>query len=202
MATESALRLKALAAALSGAHRDAVIVDCSDVARFGLRGKGSFEWLKSQGIAVPDRVNLASVDADGILVLRLGQNDIAISGDGQGVAATSAAWRIAEGVKGHDGFRRDTWAHLLISGPDATELMAELTEIDLRAQSLPRHAIAQTRLLHLDTIIVRTDPAGLPGYELFFDLASRAYVLESLHHLAPGYRIVDHRPDAYQGSHA
>lgn len=177
MAPENLPRLAALAPALPAASDGLHIADCSEIARFGLRGKGSHAWLKSR-IAVPDRVNVAAVDPDGMLVLRLGENDIAISGNG--VDAISAAWRAAEGARGHDGYRRDTWAHLVVSGRDATALMAELTDIDLRDKSMPRYAIAQTRLLHVDTVIVRTDPAAVPGYELFFDLASRAFVLENL----------------------
>lgn len=182
MATEHLPRLAALAPALPAVSEGLDIADCTEIARFGLRGKGSYDWLKSR-IAVPDRVNVAAVDPDGMLVLRLGQNDIAISGNGNGVDAISAAWRAADGARGHDGYRRDTWAHLMISGREATALMAELTDIDLRDKSMPRYAIAQTRLLHVDTIIVRTDPAGILGYELFFDLASRAFVLENLRHM-------------------
>ncbi|MBL0933300.1 MAG: hypothetical protein IBJ07_00990 [Rhizobiaceae bacterium] len=184
MATDDLPRLAALAPALPAASDGLLIADCTEIARFGLRGKGSYAWLKSRGVAVPDRINVAAVDADGMLVLRLGQSDIAISGNGEGVDAIAAAWRTAEGTRGHDGYRRDSWAHLAVSGRDATALMAELTDIDLRDTSMPRYAIAQTRLLHVDTIIVRTDPAGIPGYELFFDLASRAFVLENLRHMA------------------
>lgn len=183
MATEHLPRLAALAPALPAASDGLHIADCTAVARFGLRGKGSYDWLKSR-VGVPDRINIAALDPGGVLVLRLGQNDIAISGNCKGVDAISAAWSAAEGARGHDAYRRDSWAHLVVSGPTATALMAELTDIDLRDTSLPRYAIAQTRLLHLDTIIVRTDPAGIPGYELFFDLASRAFVLENLHHTA------------------
>lgn len=183
MASDDLPRLAALAPALPAASDGLLIADCTAVPRFGLRGKGSYDWLKSR-VAVPDRVNVAVVDANGMLVLRLGQNDIAISGNGEGVDAIATAWRAAEGLKGYDGYRRDTWAHLVVSGPDATALMAELTDIDLRDTRLPRYAIAQTRMLHVDTIIVRTDPAGIPGYELFFDLASRAFVLENLRHMA------------------
>lgn len=188
MAIQGTPRLAALAPVLASRPDQLVVVDCSGTSRFGLRGKGSFEWFMSQGVSVSGRINVATVDAGGMLTLRLGQNEIAISGNSQGatgVASIEAAWRMASGRNGYDGFRHDTWAHLLISGPDATEFMTELTDVDLREKSLPVHAIAQTRVLHVDTIIARTDPAGMPGYELFFDLASRAFMLESLHHLTP-----------------
>lgn len=195
MATEGNPRLAALGPALADGLEGPAIADCSDVSRFGLRGRGSYDWLTAHGIAVPDRINLAAVDREGMLVLRLGQNDIAMSGNGSGaggIAATVAAWNAAGGRKGYDGFRRDSWAHLVVSGAGAPDLMAELTDVDLREECLPRHAIAQTRVLNVDTIVARTDPAGFPGYELFFDLASRAYMVENLHHLARDFRIIGH----------
>jgi sarcosine oxidase subunit gamma len=191
MATEGTPRLAAFAPASSDAFKGQVIIDCTSVSRFGLRGTGAYEWLSSRGLPVPE-VNRAVVDAAGMLMLRLGRNDIAISGNSEGamsVAVTAQAWQNADGRKGYDGFRRDGWAHIVISGPMANELMAELTEVDLRDRSLPVNAVAQTRVMHLDTIIVRTDLAGVPGYELFFDIASRPYILEGLHHIAHGYRF-------------
>lgn len=195
MATEGNTRLAALQPAVPDGLGGSMIVDCSEISRFGLRGRGSCDWLTAHGIAVPDRANLATLNREGMLVLRLGQNDIAMSGNSGGpggIDATVAAWNAAVGRKGYDGFRRDSWAHVVITGIDAPQLMAELTDVDLREESLPPHAIAQTRVLNVDTIIARTDPAGVPGYELFFDLASRAYVFENLHHLAQGFRIVGH----------
>ena len=117
---------------------------------------------------------------------------VLVVGIALGVAATAEAWSKAEGRNGFDAYRRDSWAHIVVSGPAATELMPELTDVDLRDKSLPELTVAQTRLLHVDTIIVRTDLAGVPGYELFCDIASRAYVLEGIQHLARGYRFSTH----------
>lgn len=194
MASEGNSRLAAFAPVSPDAFKGPVIIDCTSVSRFGLRGAASYEWFTAHGLAVPE-INRAVVDASGMVMFRLGRNDIAISGNGDGpmsVSAIAAAWSKAEGRKGYDAFRRDSWAHIVVSGPGATDLMAELTDVDLRDKSLPADAVAQTRLLHVDTIIVRTDAAGVPGYELFFDIASRAYVLEGIQHMARGYRFSTH----------
>ena len=194
MATEGTSRLAALAPASPEAFKGPVIIDCTSVSRFGLRGTGSYDWLSVHGFPVPE-INHAVVNASGMLMFRLGRNDIAISGNSEGplgVAATAEAWSKAEGRNGFDAYRRDSWAHIVVSGPAATELMAELTDVDLRDKSLPALTVAQTRLLHVDTIIVRTDLAGVPGYELFCDIASRAYVLEGIQHLARSYRFSTH----------
>lgn len=194
MASEGNSRLAAFAPASPEAFKGPVIIDCTGVSRFGLRGAGSHDWYTAHGFAVPE-INRAVIDASGMILFRLGRNDIAISGNSEGptsVATTAAAWNKAEGRKGYDAYRRDGWAHIVVSGPAATDLMAELTDVDLRDKSLPVAAVAQTRLLHVDTIIVRTDVAGVPGYELFFDIASRAYILEGIQHIARGYRFSTH----------
>lgn len=168
----------------------AVIVDCTSLPRFGLRGPGSCEWLLAQGFAIPETVNRATLDDTGNLALRLGRNEAVISGFASGpssVKGCETAWSGAADRQGYNGFRQDSWTHLLISGPRAADLMAEITETDLRIDAMPAGIISQTRALKIDAIIVRTDRLGTFGYELFFDIASRAYVCETLRGLAPDY---------------
>lgn len=160
---------------------EAAIVDCTALPRFGLRGRGSCLWLKSQGFAVPDALNRAAVARDGTLMLRLGQDEALIAGAGNTtVTDTEARWAAATGARGYDAFRRDGWAHLVIIGPGTSELMSEITEIDLRPSSMPVDQIAQTRALHLDAVIVRTDRFSGDAYEIFFDIASRDYAIHAL----------------------
>ena len=184
-------RLAALG--LSPAKGQPFVADCTGTARFGLRAKGSADWFEQGAGQILPPVNRFSRGEDGLICLRLGLNDITLSGPADRVAAAEAAWaaRVAAGERcGVNGYRQDTWAHLVISGPEADILMAQLTEIDLRDTALPVGAIAQTRMLHVDTVILRSDFGATAGYELFFDIATKPFVLESLQHLAQGYRFV------------
>ena len=164
------------------------VIDCTVLPRFGVRGRGSCLWLETQGFPVPDAVNVAKITDNGILVLRLGQDEAMISCSGAGksiVNEIETRWAAATGAKGYDAFRRDGWAHLAIAGAGARELMSEITEIDLRPSSMPVGRISQSRALHMDAVIVRTDRFGEGGYELFFDIASRSYAMEALRGLEP-----------------
>lgn len=173
--------------------QDPLIVDCTAVARFGLRGRGSCEWLLADGVGLPETVNRASIDANGILALRLGTNEAMLSGDadeGASLSAMQRRWAQAEGRKGYDGFRQDAWAHVMISGGQACDFMAEMCAVDFRDGAMPVGHIAQTRALHLDVVIVRSDRFGVSGYELFFDIASKAYVIDALAHIDGSYRLL------------
>lgn len=185
-------RLKALG--LTSANGAAFIADCTLSPRFGLRAKGSADWFERVAGQILPEINRFTTDETGLTCLRLGVNDIILSGPAAAVAKVETAWEAstAEASQrcGVNGYRQNTWAHLVISGPEAKRLMAQLTEIDLRDSALPVGAIAQTRLLHVDTVILRADLDGVPGYEIFFDIATKSFVLESLHHHAEGYRFV------------
>lgn len=184
-------RLAALG--LSPAKGAPFIADCTLSPRFGLRAKGSADWFEGVAKRSLPAINRFTTDESGLTCLRLGMNDIILSGPAALVAATEAAWEASAAEAnqrcGVNGYRQNTWAHLVISGPEARELMAELTEVDLRDSALPHGGIAQTRLLHVDTVILRSDLDDVPGYEIFFDIATKAFVLESLHHHANGYHF-------------
>ncbi len=172
---------------------DPLIVDCTAVPRFGLRGRGGCDWLRADGVALPETVNRAAVDGNGILAMRLGANEAVLSGDADGrtsLAALRRRWADAEGRNGYDGFREDSWAHVLVSGKRAFDLMAEMAEIDFRPAHMPVGHVAQTRALHLDAVIVRTDRFGPFGYEIFLDITSKAFFLDALARLDGGYRLL------------
>ncbi|MCX8995930.1 hypothetical protein NOF55_02315 [Rhizobiaceae bacterium BDR2-2] len=175
------------------ARQDSLIVDCTTVPRFGLRGPGGCEWLVSQGFDVPETVNRATLDENGVLALRLGRNEAVISGlqwGGHPLCEIGRRWSAAQGPKGYDGFRHDGWGHILVSGPEAPAFMTEIAEIDFRPAHMTTGCIAQTRALHLDVIIVRTDRFGTFGYELFLDIASMTYAVEVMTRLAAGYTFL------------
>ena len=168
------------------------IVDCTAPPRFGVRGRGGCRWLRSEGFPVP-AVNAADIMDDGTLVLRIGEEDTMIggaAGESRVVSGAEARWAVAETPRGYDAFRRDGWAHLAIAGSGASELMAQITETDLRPSSLPAGRISQTRALHMDAVIVRTDRFGEGGYELFFDIASRVYAIGALRALEPQLAVL------------
>ncbi len=174
--------------------RDAHIrlLDLTRRDRFGLKGRGASAWFTAQGVELPARVNTAVLaPARGADVMRLGQEDIVfLSRPGEKPGAPSALralWQAdASGAKGFDSWRDEVWAWFHVYGDGVAELLAMTCPVDLRPDRFALGAIAQTRVAQLDCVVLRSDRAGAPGFDLFFDVASSAFVLESLVALGRG----------------
>lgn len=172
------------AASVPGADANTVL-DCIRTERFGLRGPGTLDWLKSAGLAVPEAVNTAEVLSCGTAILRLGQQEVLLTAppgqNGARLRELRAAWQASPlEAKGYDAYREEGWAWFLISGPAAERLMPRISMTDLRPQSLKRGQVAQTRALHQDAVIVRLDRFGAVSYDVFLDMASAEFALEVL----------------------
>ncbi|ODT84085.1 MAG: hypothetical protein ABS76_00835 [Pelagibacterium sp. SCN 64-44] len=170
---------------------DNVILDCIRSGRFGLRGAGTLDWLAAQDLPLPEDVNTALTLADGTTLLRLGQQEMMMTdpiGAGEGRAhALRQAWRDSTlPAKGYDAYRDEGWAWFVISGPFAPQMMARISMTDLRPKSLGVGGIAQTRALHQDAVVTRSDRFGAVSYDIFFDIASAAFALEVLSETASG----------------
>ena len=66
------------------------------------------------------------------------------------------------------------YAVLLLAGPLARKVLAKLGAADLSDRALPDRRALECDLAHVHCIVLRTDTAGVPGYQL---LAPRDYAL-------------------------
>lgn len=140
--------------------------------RFGIKGPGSAAWLQAVLGPLPE-VNRTAVHGDARLV-RLGGEDFLLTGAGS--VALAEAWRAAAPPRGYWSWREEGWAWLQLGGPDAAAVMARLCAIDLRDERFPAGALAQTRVAHLEAIVVPTDGR----FDLFFDVASTGFMVRSI----------------------
>lgn len=168
-----------------------MVLDCTRVERFGLRGPGTIDWLESAGLAVPDAVNTAQILPCGTAILRLASQEVVLTaapgGSGARLRELRAAWQASTlEAKGYDAYREEGWAWFLISGPDAERLMRRISMADLRPQSLKIGQVMQTRALHQDAVVVRLDRFGGLSYEAFHDIASAEFALDVLKDTAAG----------------
>src|SRR5690625_868266 len=132
------------------------VIDCTTVPRFGLRGRGSCQWLQAAGLGIPEAVNRAVLEDNGDLLLRLGQNEAMVSGfASQSALDMQDRWNKGVAPKGYDAFRRDSWADILVTGPEARALMAEGTEVDRGAACMRVGGVGETRGVELDVGRVR-----------------------------------------------
>lgn len=167
------------------------ITDLSGLARFGLRGKGTASFASADGLPLPVQVN-ASVAGPGYRLLRLGQDELLMlaepESDGEAVRTLQSRWAESNGPKGFDAWREETWAWLSISGPGALAALPLLTAADTRAAVFGPGAVLQTRAMHMDALLFRSDWRGAPSFDLLFDVASAAFARDFLADVLPGVR--------------
>ncbi|NOD93777.1 hypothetical protein GS636_13380 [Ruegeria sp. HKCCD4884] len=153
--------------------------DMTALPRFGLKGRGSADWLVAQGHNLPE-INRLS---DG--VLRLGGNDLVVI---EGADDLRAAWQAADAPKGYDAWREETWAWMHLSGPRLDDLMAKICPVDLRANTFTEGQIAQTRVGYTEAVVWRAHHKGLDGFCVLFDISATAFFAQAIETAAQEFK--------------
>lgn len=160
------------------------LADLSPLPRTGFKGRGTIEWLQSEGLTLPEESNRAVLQNDGMVAARLSPSEMLLlgdmSGDGQGVSRLTTAWentRSAEqdGARTARGYlvpRQETHAWLFVSGSCAATMFAKVCGVDLRPDRFPPGQIAQTSVARANGVILRQDLGETLGYHLLIDSAS------------------------------
>ena len=170
-------------------HEPIRILDLTRYARFGVKGRGTSDWLISKGIDLPERINtLAPIASRELDIARLGGEDYLFLpqcvGQSASLAALRAEWESDERPrKGYNAWREEVWAWFHVSGPSVADLLARTCPVDLNADRLPLRSVVQTRVAQMDCIWVRTDRTNAHGFDLFFDVASADFMMQSLREL-------------------
>jgi sarcosine oxidase subunit gamma len=165
------------AALLLGRRGGLAIEDRTAWPRWGLKGPGSADWLAAAGLALPE-INRWS-ESDGIRILRLGRNDVTLLADpdaAERLAAIRVRWEAAAAPKGYPSWREEGWAWLALSGAGLAAALARLTAVDLRPGRFGADAIAQTRVAHLDAVLLLAGGVA----EILFDIAASAGVVREI----------------------
>lgn len=166
-----------------------VLLDLTAKARFGLKGRGSGDWLKSRGLQLPEQVNTMVSTKDALDVVRLGAEDFLVlvrpGAQPNSLLVLRKDWEADTGSpKGFNAWRDEVWAWFHISGRRVPAFLAKTCPVDLDVAHFQKWSVAQTRAAQTDCIIVRSDRIEAPGFDLFFDIASSDFMLESLKELA------------------
>ncbi|WP_421700964.1 hypothetical protein [Aliiroseovarius sp.] len=142
------------------------LTDLTPLPRFGLKGRGSADWLAAQDLDLPEVNRMANG------ILRLGREDLLVIENADGLRA---AWQGAGGVKGYDAWREETWAWMHLSGPRLDDLMAKICPVDLSPRAFADGQIAQTRVGYVEAVTWRDTRDGAAGFSVLFDIAATAF---------------------------
>lgn len=169
--------------ALVGERNGLHITDRTAWPRFGIKGPGSAGWLTSVGIDLPSPNRLAV--KQGLVVMRLGRNDIVfLSDDGSpnAIAALQDQWQNAAGSKGYLSWREEAWAWLHLDGAALDNTLAQCCAVDLRPSVHDADRIAQTSFAHADAVVTRRNGS----VDVLFDISATAAVLSAIRQTGAG----------------
>ena len=169
--------------ALLGERDGLNITDRTAWPRFGIKGPQSADFLLSIGIDLPNPNRLAV--RKGLVVMRLGRNDIVfLSDDGSAdaIAALRDQWQNATGPKGYLSWREEAWAWLNLDGPALDQTLARCCAVDLRLSVHDVDLIAQTSFAHADAVVTRRNGS----VDVLFDISATAGVLSTVRQTEEG----------------
>lgn len=172
----------------TGTARRMGLADLSPLARTGLKGAGSIEWLAGQGVTIGAESNRGYRQAGGEIALRLAPNEVllvdSLAAEGRFIAQLETAWSWGEEKPrrpiGYPMPRADSHGWFALSGSRAPEMFSKICGVDLRAHYFAEGAIAQTSVARMSGIILRHDFAETPGFYLLADSASSDYLWDCL----------------------
>lgn len=176
------------AATQAAATRQLSLCDFSGLARLGVKGQGTCEWIAEQGLTVPAESNRALRQSDDTLLARLAPNEVLILGDmnqqSLAIERLITAWHsVDDPAAAPRGFivpRQDSLAWFRFTGSKTAATLAKLCGVDLRANAFDNLQVAQTSVARLNAIVVRDDVADIPAFHLLADSASAEYWWECL----------------------
>lgn len=158
------------------------VCDVSCFARFGIKGPGAQAWLTGLGVEIPAVANSWAQQANGALVLRLGNSEFLVEDQpGSSLCQTLQA-ADANGAGLYKVTRYD--AAVILSGREAQNLLTELCTLDLSERGLPGHALVMTQMAGISVTLLRQPLNGAGVYRIWCDGTYGPYLWETLFDIA------------------
>jgi sarcosine oxidase, subunit gamma len=183
-----AMRYPARVESEAAIARRMALADLSVLPHGGFKGRGTVEWLTTQGLTIGADSNKAYAQGDGELAARLAPTEIflldSLQGTGRLISTLNRAWRWAASAprpqQGYPTARQDSHAWFMVTGEKAAEMFSKICGVDLRPQRCPVGTIAQTSIAKMNGIIIRADLGRTLAYHLLVDIASAEYLWNCL----------------------
>lgn len=164
--------------------RRMAIADLSVLPHGGFKGRGTVEWLTTQGLEIGPDSNKAYAQADGELAARLAPTEIflldSLLGTGRLINKLNTAWQWAPAAprpqQGYPTPRQDSHAWFMATGEKSAEMFAKICGVDLRPAHCAIGTIAQTSVAKMSATVIRADLGGTLAYHLLADIASADYL--------------------------
>ena len=134
------------------------LIDLSTLPRTGFKGAGATTWATSQGVKIPERPNLALLQKDQGLVVRLSYHELLILSNIDPLSTQIERLdSMAVGPQTYTLPRADSHCWLAVTGSQAAEMFSKVCGVDLRPHKFANKAVAQTSVAKASAIVVRHD---------------------------------------------
>ena len=109
------------------------LIDLSTLPRTGFKGAGATTWATSQGVKIPERPNLALLQKDQSLVVRLSYHELLILSNIDPLSTQIERLdSMAVGPQTYTLPRADSHCWLAVTGSQAAEMFSKVCGVDLR----------------------------------------------------------------------
>ena len=158
------------------------LADASCLARTGVKGPQAEQWLRGQGIEVPEGVNRWVRTPDGAIVARLARSEFFLEDriSGTTLGRLREVLTPAPGV--YPVLRQD--AALVVVGERVNDLFVQTCNVDFRAWTLDQQAVVMTSMVGVSVLVLWTRHNGLPCYRIWCDGTFGPYLWETLLEIA------------------
>jgi sarcosine oxidase subunit gamma len=158
------------------------VTDVSCFNRVGVKGKGASDWLKMQGVSIPENPN-SWLEQNNTLILRLGLSEFFIEDQIGGSVCDQLELALREQVKDvYHVARAD--ASFVICGEKVLDMFSELCKLDLTEKEFGDEDVLMTQIADISATISRQSINGKDVYRLWCDGTLGAYMWKVLYQLA------------------
>jgi sarcosine oxidase subunit gamma len=158
------------------------VCDVSCFARFGIKGPGAQAWLLALGVEIPAAANSWAQQANGALVLRLGNSEFLVEDQPGSQLCQALQAADASGSGLYKVPRYD--AALILSGREVQNLLSELCTLDLSEKGLAQQALLMTQVAGISATVLRQNLNGEEIYRLWCDGTYGSYLWETVLQIA------------------
>lgn len=160
------------------------LADLSTLPRTGFKGRAAPHWIPQQGGELPQAPNLALLQSDGSLLVRLSQEEFLVLSDLQLNADLGNQLQQNWTMKSTEGVyllpRADSHSWFALTGLHAAETFSKICGVDLRSEKFASGSVAQTSLARVNAIIIRHQLGTTPCFYILSDVSSAEFLWTSL----------------------
>jgi len=155
-----------------------MLADASCLPRMGVKGPKAEEWLRSQGVSVPDGVNTWTRTPEGVTVARLARSEFFLEDRpaGNAVERWRSVLEVAPGV--YPVIRQD--AALALAGERLNDLLAQTCNVNFNAHAPGERGVVMTSMVGVSVLALWDEVRGRPWLRIWCDGTFGPYLWETL----------------------